>query len=71
MIRGTVKWNGNHYFSGDEVKGSKIKQEEDGTWWLFDDEEYSLFGHTLCNYCWVEIKDDWEIITGEKEQMKK
>ena len=60
--KGTVKWTGNHYFSGDEVYGSKVKFEEDGSWWLFDDEEYLCFGHTLSNDCWVEINKDWKEI---------
>ena len=38
MYKAKVKWNGNHYFAGEEVKGSKIEKREDGTTWLFDDE---------------------------------
>ena len=35
---GTVKWNGDHYFAGEVVTGSRIKFE-DGRMWLFDDEQ--------------------------------
>ena len=37
MYKAKVKWNGNHYFAGEEVKGSKIEKREGGTTWLFDD----------------------------------
>lgn len=43
MYKANVKYNGNHYFSGDEVKGSKIEKRADGSLWLFDDESIQDF----------------------------
>lgn len=31
MYKAKVKWNGDHYSAGEEVKGSKIEKREDGT----------------------------------------
>jgi hypothetical protein len=48
---GKVKWNGNHYFAGDEVMGQCIK---DGTGRVFIiDECTSLFGSKYT--CTVEV----------------
>ena len=47
MYKAKVKWNGDHYSAGFEVKGSKIEKREDGTTWLFDDEpipEFPFYG---------------------------
>lgn len=30
MYKAKVKWNGDHYFAGEEVKGSEIEKREDG-----------------------------------------
>ena len=43
MYKAKVKWNGDHYFAGEDVKGSKIEKREDGTTWLFDDEPIQGF----------------------------
>ena len=48
-----VKWNGNHYFAGETVRGSDIKVEDDGTY-LFDDEESNEFPFVPRNE-WVLI----------------
>ena len=50
MYKAKVKWNGDHYSAGFEVKGSKIEKREDGTTWLFDDEpipEFPFYGDRL------------------------
>ena len=52
-----VKWHGNHYFSGEDVSGSKIKHEDDKCY-LYDDEEYYEPGiGDLTRYDWVEIDE--------------
>lgn len=56
MYKAIVKWNGNHYFAGQEVRGSKIRTNEDGTVELFDDEpieEFPYYGSS--NDTWVEV----------------
>ena len=58
QYKGIVKWNGNHYYSGDEVKGSKIEWRGDELW-LFDDEENYIKGiGDFTRYDWVEIKPE-------------
>jgi len=58
MYKGIVKWNGNHYFSGDEVKGSKIEWRGDELW-LYDDEENYIGGMgDFTRYEWVQIKPE-------------
>ena len=42
MYKAKVKWNGNHYFAGEEVKGSKLEKREEGTTWLFDDDSHRI-----------------------------
>ena len=60
VYKGIVKWHGNHYFSGNEVSGSKIEHREDGTIWLYDDEENYISGiGGFARYEWVEIKEDY------------
>lgn len=59
MYKANVKYNGNHYFSGDEVKGSKIEKRADGSLWLFDDEpiqEFPFYGDGRNE--WVEIDEN-------------
>ena len=58
MYKAKVKWNGNHYSAGFEVKGSKLEKREDGTIWLFDDEpiqEFPFFGDGRDE--WVEVDE--------------
>ena len=58
MYKAKVKWNGNHYFVREEVKGSKIEKREDGTIWLFDDEpipEFPFYGDRRDE--WVEVDE--------------
>ena len=58
MYKAKVKWNGDHYFAGEEVKGSKIEKREDGTTWLFDDEpiqEFPFYGDGREE--WVEVDE--------------
>lgn len=58
MYTAKVKWNGNHYYAGDEVKGSKIEKRADGTTWLFDDEpipEFPFYGEGRDE--WVEVDE--------------
>ncbi|MDY5929856.1 MAG: hypothetical protein SPJ27_07470, partial [Candidatus Onthovivens sp.] len=53
-----VKWNGDHYYAGDEVKGSKLEKRADGTTWLFDDEpipEFPFYGEGRDE--WVEVDE--------------
>lgn len=52
-----VKWNGNHYFSGDEVSGSKIETRPDETVWLWDDDDtdYGFPYYGEPENQWVEI----------------
>ena len=56
--RGLVKYNGNHYFAGDVVYGSKIEKRPDGSVWLFDDEpiyEMPFYGDGRNE--WVEVEE--------------
>ena len=58
MYKAKVKWNGDHYSAGFEVKGSKIEKREDGTTWLFDDEpiqEFPFYGDGREE--WVEVDE--------------
>lgn len=57
MYKAIVKWNGNHYEAGEEVTGSKIRTNEDGTVELFDDmpiEEFPFYGDSM--NVWVEVE---------------
>ena len=59
MYTAKVKWNGNHYYAGDEVKGSKLEKRADGTTWLFDDEpipEFPFYGNGRDE--WVEVDEN-------------
>jgi len=59
MYKAKVKWNGNHYFAGEVVKGSKVETRADKTTWLFDDEpiqEFPFYGDGRDE--WVEIDED-------------
>lgn len=52
MYKAKVKYNGEHYFCGEIVRGSKIDKLKDGSTWLYDDEEID----------WVDNEQDkWEI----------
>lgn len=51
--KGIVKWNGNHYYQGQEVKGSKYEIRENGEVWLFDDEPIENFP------CYDDGRDEW------------
>ena len=58
MYKAKVKWNGDHYSAGFEVRGSKIEKREDGTTWLFDDEpiqEFPFYGDGREE--WVEVDE--------------
>lgn len=62
---GIVKWNGDHYFSGAVVKGSKVERRGDSLW-LYDDEENYVSGlGDLTRYAWVEIEDQPELAKEE------
>ena len=68
MYKAKVKWNGNHYCAGDEVKGSKIEKREDGTTWLFDDEpipECSFYGDRRDE--WVEVDETTVVRLRDKK----
>ena len=70
MYKAKVKWNGNHYFAGEEVKGSKIEKREDGTTWLFDDEpipEFPFYGDGRDE--WVEV-DETTVVKLKQFQKK-
>ena len=58
MYQAQVKLNGNHYFAGQPVIGSKIETRSDGTVWLFDDEEsyHDSYGDMTRNE-WVEVDE--------------
>lgn len=62
MWKAKVKWNGNHYFKDQEVKGSNLTVHADGRLDLFDDEEYYMIinGHSieLTRNEWVEIQPE-------------
>lgn len=59
MYKAIVKWNGNHYFAGQEIRGSKIRTNEDGTVELFDDEPIEGFPYYgSSNDTWVEVDKD-------------
>jgi len=67
---GIVKYNGNHYSSGEIVKGSKIEWR-DKELWLYDDEESYInnipdrskgyenktFSIETTRYEWVEVNE--------------
>lgn len=43
MYKAKVKYNGEHYFCGEIVRGSKIDKLKDGSTWLYDDEEIDWY----------------------------
>lgn len=62
-----VRWSGNHYHYDDIVIGSKVKTKEDGTVWLYNDEEtiYQFTGKndrpvsfSECREVWVEVQPE-------------
>lgn len=57
MFKAKVKWNGNHYFSGEEVKGSKVEMRGKEVW-LYDDEEVKEFP------CFWVSREEWVEIDG-------
>lgn len=70
IYKAKVKYNGNHYSAGEEVRGSKAERRSDGTWWLFDDEpipEFPFYGDSREEY--VEIDHDTleELEVNEKD----
>lgn len=61
-----VLFNGNHYYAGDEVSGSKVKFNPDGSAWLYDDEDNYVYGlGDFTRYEWVKI--DKETLKVQKE----
>ena len=60
IYKAKVKWNGNHYSAGEEVKGSKlIHDKEKNEWLIFDDEpipDFPFYGEGREE--WVEIDHD-------------
>lgn len=53
-----VKWNGNHYHSGYPVSGSIYYEDEDGSFWIYDDEENYVPGiGDFTRYDWVEVEE--------------
>lgn len=51
-----VKFSGNHYHAGETVRGSKIRQLEDGRIELYDDEENYMKGvGDLTRYEYVQV----------------
>jgi len=58
-----VKWNGDHYFCGEKVTGSKIRIE-DGKVFLYDDEESYIKGvGDFTRYAWVEVEESTLVIS--------
>lgn len=53
MYTAKVMWNGNHYFAGETVRGSKVRRTDTG-WELFDDEEPNSFPYVSRDE-WVEV----------------
>ena len=51
-----VKYNGNHYYAGEAVIGSKVEHRSNGEVWLFDDEPINCFPfYGDSREEWVEI----------------
>ena len=58
MYKAKVKWNGDHYSAGFEVKGSKIEKREEWTTRRFGDEpiqELQFYGGGRDG--WVEVDE--------------
>ena len=55
VYKAKVKYNGGHYFAGETVKGTKVRQSED-EWFLFDDEPIYVFPF------YGEGRDEWVAI---------
>ena len=56
-FKAKVKWNGNHYFSGESVSGSKHRVK-DGKHEIYDDEENYVAGlGDFTRNTWVEIDE--------------
>lgn len=53
LYKGIVAWNGDHYFQGEEVYGTEIK-EEDGKLYLYDDRPDNNF-YGVQEEFWVEV----------------
>lgn len=54
VYKGLVKWTGNHYFSGEEIEGSEVRQNENGSIEIFHDKEFDgPFG--ISPDVWVEV----------------
>lgn len=57
LLEAKVKYNGNHYFAGQTVRGSKFKkkyvQNKGWTYWIFDDEPIKSFPY------YGEGRDEW------------
>ena len=64
-----VKWNGNHYDSGEVVKGSEIRTLDNVTIELFDDEPYYVTINNqivdFTRYEWVEIDPETLVTPNE------
>lgn len=65
MYKAKVMWNGNHYFAGETVRGSKVRRTDTG-WELFDDEEPELFDENgePNNFPYVS-RDEWVEVVPE------
>ncbi len=55
IYKAKVKYNGGHYFSGELIKGTNIRQSEDELF-LFDDEPIYVFPF------YGEGRDEWVAI---------
>ena len=57
VYKGIVRYNGNHYTSGYDVIGSKVRYNENGTVEIFDDEPDTNF-YGITEDVWVEVFPD-------------
>lgn len=58
MYKAKVKYNGEHYFCGEIVRGSKIDKLKDGSTWLYDDEEIDCWPYYgEARNVWVQIDE--------------
>lgn len=57
LFEAKVKYNGDHYFAGQVVRGSKVERRynpnKGWTYWLFDDEPIEAFPY------YGEGRDEW------------
>ncbi len=62
IFRAKVKYNGNHYFAGQEVSGSTLERRyipnKGWTYWIYDDEPIEVFPYYgEGRYEWVEVDE--------------